>query len=78
MIAKKKKIVVFVNNKKGDYKMLLKEKNIKDMTIQIFHSCIAISDIIGDRIIIKRYVGYTEKEAISLFINENYKYEIIR
>ncbi len=53
--------------------MLLKEKNIKDMTIQIFHSCIAISDIIGDRIIIKRYVGYTEKEAISLFINENYK-----
>ena len=53
--------------------MLLKEKNIKDMTIQIFHSCISISDIIGDRIIIKRYVGYTEKEAISLFINENYK-----
>ena len=50
----------------------LNEKNIKDLTVQTFHNCIAISDIIDNYIIIKRYVGYSEKEAISLFINEYY------
>ena len=50
--------------------MLLKEKNIKDLTIQIFHSCIAVSDIINNKLVIKRYIGYSEKEAVSLFINE--------
>jgi len=52
--------------------MLLNQKNIKDLTIQVFHNCIAISDIIKDRIIIKRYIGYSEKEAINLFIDEHY------
>ena len=50
--------------------MLLKEKNIKDLTVQIFHNCIAVSDIIDNHIVIKRYIGYSEKEAVSLFINE--------
>ena len=52
--------------------MLLDEKNIKDLTIQVFHNCIAVSDIIDNQIIIKRYIGYTEKEAINLFISEFY------
>ena len=38
-----------------------------DFLVQVFHSCIAVSDIIGDRIICTRYVGYTEQEAIELF-----------
>ena len=50
--------------------MLLKETNYKDLTIQVFHNCISVSDIIDNQIVIKRYLGYTEEEAINSFINE--------
>ena len=50
--------------------MLIKEKNFKDLTIQIFHNFIAVSDIIDNHIIIKRYIGYSEDEAICSFIKE--------
>ena len=50
--------------------MLIKERHFKDLSIQVFHSCIAVSDIIDNHIIIKRYIGYSEKEAVTSFINE--------
>ncbi len=50
--------------------MLIKERHFKDLHIQIFHSCICVSDIIDNHIVIKRYIGYTENEAIDLFIKE--------
>ena len=50
--------------------MLIKERHFKDLTIQIYHSCIAISDIIDNRIVIQRYIGYSEKEAINSFIKQ--------
>jgi hypothetical protein len=50
--------------------MIIEEKNYNDLTITKYHSCIAISDIIDNHIVIKRYIGYTEKEAITRFINE--------
>ena len=56
--------------------MLIKERHFKDLTIQIYHSCIAVSDIIDNHIVIKRYIGYSEKEAINLFIEEYKPYSI--
>ena len=52
--------------------MIIEEKRCEktDVTITKYHSCIAISDIIDNQIIIKRYIGYTEKEAVTRFINE--------
>jgi len=50
--------------------MLIKERHYKDLTIQIYHSCIAVSDIIDNHLVIKRYIGYSEKEAVTSFINE--------
>ena len=50
--------------------MLIKERHYKDLTIQIYHSCIAVSDIIDNHIVIKRYIGYSEKEAVTSFISE--------
>ena len=54
--------------------MLLKETYYRtegdDFLVQIFHSCIAVSDIVGDKIIMKRYIGYTEQEAVELFKQE--------
>ena len=51
--------------------MLIRETSYRtegdDFLVQVFHSCIAVSDIIGDRIICTRYIGYTEQEAIELF-----------
>ena len=51
--------------------MLLKQTQYKDLTIQVFHSCICISDIIDNQIVIQKYIGYTEKECIQLFINKH-------
>tara|TARA_R100000781_G_scaffold111183_1_gene77471 strand:+ start:386 stop:562 length:177 start_codon:yes stop_codon:yes gene_type:complete len=51
-------------------KMIIEEKRYKDLTITKYHSCIAVSDIIDNQIIIKRYIGYNEKEAVTRFINE--------
>ena len=56
--------------------MLIKERHFKDLGIQVFHNCIAVSDIIDNHIIIKRYIGYSEKEAINLFIEEYKPYSI--
>ena len=56
--------------------MLIKERHFKDLSIQVFHKCIAVSDIIDNHIIIKRYIGYSEKEAINLFIEEYKPYSI--
>ena len=50
--------------------MLIKERHFKDLTIQIYHSCIAVSDIIDNHIVIHRYIGYSEKEAINSFIKK--------
>ena len=52
--------------------MIIEEKRCEktDVTITKYHSCIAISDIIDNQIIIKRYIGYNEKEAVTRFINE--------
>ena len=56
--------------------MLIKERHYKDLTIQIYHSCIAVSDIIDNHIVIYRYIGYSEKEEINLFIEEYKPYSI--
>tara|TARA_R110002020_G_scaffold268289_2_gene483503 strand:+ start:73 stop:273 length:201 start_codon:yes stop_codon:yes gene_type:complete len=45
-------------------------KNKNDLTITKYHSCIAVSDIIDGQYIVKRYIGHTEKEAVTRFINE--------
>ena len=52
--------------------MIIEEKRCEktDVTITKYHSCIAISDIIDNQIVIKRYIGYTEKEAVNSFIRE--------
>ena len=52
--------------------MIIEEKRCEktDVTITKYHSCIAISDIIDNQIVIKRYIGYTEKEAVNSFISE--------
>ncbi len=50
--------------------MIIEEKRYKDLTITKYHSCIAVSDIIDNHIVIKRYIGYSEKEAVNSFINE--------
>ena len=50
--------------------MIIEEKRYKDLTITKYHSCLAVSDIIDNQIIIKRYIGYTEKEAVTRFIEE--------
>ena len=56
--------------------MLIKQRHFKDLSIQVFHSCICVSDIIDNHIVIKRYIGYSEKEAINLFIEEYKPYSI--
>ena len=52
--------------------MIIEEKRCEktDVTITKYHNCIAISDIIDNQIVIKRYIGYTEKEAVNSFISE--------
>ena len=50
--------------------MLLSDKHMKDLSIQIYHSCIVVSDIIDNHIIIERYIGYTEAESVASFINK--------
>mgnify|MGYP003152551338 CR=1 FL=1 len=50
--------------------MIIKEKRYEDLTIWKYHGCIAVSDIIDSHIVIKRYIGYNEKEAVLSFINE--------
>ena len=50
--------------------MIIEEKRYKDLTITKYHSCIAVSDIIDNHIVIKRYIGNTEKEAVNSFISE--------
>ena len=50
--------------------MLIREYTKNDFSVQVFHSCIVVSDIIDNQIIIKRYIDYTENEAIELFKNE--------
>ena len=52
--------------------MIIEEKNYNDLTITKYNSCIAISDIIDNHIVIKRYIGYTEKEAVNSFLSEFY------
>ena len=56
--------------------MLIKQRHFKDLSIQVFHSCICVSDIIDNHIVIKRYIGYSEEEAINLFIEEYKPYSI--
>jgi hypothetical protein len=50
--------------------MIIEEKRYKDLTITKYHSCIAVSDIIDNHIVIKRYIDYSEKEAIDSFLSE--------
>ena len=45
-------------------------KNKDDLTITKYHNCLVVSDIIDGFIVIKRYIGYTEKEAVNSFISE--------
>ena len=45
-------------------------KNKDDLTITKYHNCLVVSDIIYGFIVIKRYIGYTEKEAVNSFISE--------
>ena len=58
--------------------MIIKERHYKDLTVQVYHNCICVSDIIDSHIIIKRYIGYTENEAVNLFTEEYKPCEIRR
>ena len=50
--------------------MLLEEKNIKGLTIRMYHNCIEISNIVNNQYYHQKYIGYTEEQAISLFKNK--------
>jgi|14_taG_2_1085336.scaffolds.fasta_scaffold57796_3 hypothetical protein len=47
--------------------MLLEEKNIKGITVRMYHNCIEISSIVNNQYYHRKYIGYTEEQAISLF-----------